>query len=208
MCWMSRSILIWKKAVACIFVRSPIFTSGLRFTRIRLDLSRMLHCVPIQPLLRTPIKSRRTSLSSDPSGLTVLTSGFIRDSRESMSRTTSARLFYLCIFALVVMAVSLSYENRERFESLPVSGSVGPVAPGPTSGVAPALANLLATPVLTVPSLKSQVDVLQRGADEQVKTKEKEKEKEPSCPPGPDMTQYIRIKDIPCWNCNVSETIH
>ena len=135
------------------------------------------------------------------------------------TQITSAHVFYLCILALVVVAVSMSYENRERFESVAMSSGSGP---GSAISVfaSPALANLLATPVLSASGPNLQVDVLQRGKDEQVKapeakapeTKAKAPAPEAKAPqascPGPDMTQYIRIKDIPCWNCNVSETIH
>lgn len=123
---------------------------------------------------------------------------------------TSAHVFYLCILALVVVAVSMSYENRERFESVAMSSGSGSAISAIAS---PALANLLATPVLSAPGPNLQVDVLQRGKDEQVKSPEAKAPDAPKAPPqascpGPDMTQYIRIKDIPCWNCNVSETIH
>jgi len=33
-------------------------------------------------------------------------------------------------------------------------------------------------------------------------------QKQRECPQMPDMTKYIRIDEIPCWNCNLTPTIH
>jgi len=56
----------------------------------------------------------------------------------------------------------------------------------------PALLNLLATPQLASKQ-PLQVDTLAR--DQALK--------HPPCPKCPDMSQYIRLDEIPCWNCSV-----
>lgn len=42
-----------------------------------------------------------------------------------------------------------------------------------------------------------QVDTLARGLEEQASSEKKEK---PGCP---DMSQYIKLDEIPCWNCSL-----
>ena len=42
-----------------------------------------------------------------------------------------------------------------------------------------------------------QIDTLARGLEEQ---KSSEKKERPECP---DMTQYIKLDEVPCWNCSL-----
>ncbi len=81
--------------------------------------------------------------------------------------------------------------------------------------VSPALANLLNTPaqVAAAAALPApQVDVLARDrdaiaaaqeADDSKKPKPSKKHKCPKCPTCPDMSQYVRLDEVPCWNCTL-----
>jgi hypothetical protein len=77
---------------------------------------------------------------------------------------------------------------REHFAS-PMSG-VTPMT------VSPALMNLLAGPTLTTSPDSLQVDTLGREQD-------LNRPKCPKCERCPDMSQYIRLDEIPCWNCSL-----
>lgn len=81
--------------------------------------------------------------------------------------------------------------------------------------VSPALANLLDTPrmVAAAAALPApQVDVLARDrdavaaaqeADDSKKPKPSKKHVCPKCPKCPDMSQYVRLDEVPCWNCTL-----
>lgn len=65
--------------------------------------------------------------------------------------------------------------------------------------VSPALANLFATPALASKSEPLKVDTLEREKD----LKKATEKACPKCPVCPDMSQYIRLDEIPCWNCSL-----
>lgn len=81
--------------------------------------------------------------------------------------------------------------------------------------VSPALADLLDTPrmVAAAAALPApQVDVLARDrdavaaaqeVDERPVRKQKREHKCPTCPKCPDMSQYVRLDEVPCWNCTL-----
>jgi len=93
--------------------------------------------------------------------------------------------------------------------------------------MSPALANMLSTPNMiektnTKPNIKPKpkVNTLARGATVQNATKkqvpykvpqgmahnaakQKMKDKCPKCPVCPDMSQYVRLDEVPCWNCSL-----
>ena len=91
--------------------------------------------------------------------------------------------------------------------------------------VSPALANLLDTPNLVAKmngTAPAQVDPLKReqeviaaasqnddGSDDddddnyRPKRKRTRKSKCPKCPRCPDMSQYVRLDEVPCWNCTL-----
>lgn len=84
--------------------------------------------------------------------------------------------------------------------------------------VSPALANLLNTPAQVAAAAAlppPQVDVLARDRDaiaaaqeadsddERPRRKQKRDHKCPKCPKCPDMSQYIRLDEVPCWNCTL-----
>jgi hypothetical protein len=94
----------------------------------------------------------------------------------------------------------------EHFENPPVA------AQQPLTQ-SPALANLLATPNLVavtsgptpqVDTLKREQDAVKAAQQATPPAKECPPPKEcPPCPTCPDMSQYIRMDEIPCWNCTL-----
>ena len=84
---------------------------------------------------------------------------------------------------------------REHFAS-PMSG-VKPIT------VSPALLNMIAMPSMTTDKDSLQMDTLMRERELQKPAK---CPKCPTCPKPevcPDMSQYIRMDEIPCWNCSL-----
>jgi hypothetical protein len=90
--------------------------------------------------------------------------------------------------------------------------------------MSPALANLLNTPAQVAAAAAKpppQVDVLARDRDavaaankakksdaddsddDERPRKRSKKQKCPKCPKCPDMSQYVRLDEVPCWNCTL-----
>ncbi len=87
--------------------------------------------------------------------------------------------------------------------------------------VSPALANLLNTPNIVAQmngTAPPQVDPLKREQeaiaaasqdddddddDYRPKRTRTRKPKCPKCPKCPDMSQYVRLDEVPCWNCTL-----
>jgi hypothetical protein len=73
-----------------------------------------------------------------------------------------------------------------------------------TIAVSPALANITKTPAPTTGTIN--VDTLARDVDTVATTTE---HKCPACPKCkecevcPDMSQYVRLDEVPCWNCTL-----
>lgn len=107
--------------------------------------------------------------------------------------------------------------RSEMFENPPQ-----PVMEVAVVEVSPALANLLETPNLVARmngTAPPQVDPLKReqeviAAASQAQTddsddddykpkKRKPSKKCPKCPKCPDMSQYVRLDEVPCWNCTL-----
>ena len=73
--------------------------------------------------------------------------------------------------------------------------------PVETVKVSPTLLNLIATP--TLPEKLLQIDTLARDK-ETLELRNKTVDKPcPTCQKCPDMSQYIRLDEIPCWNCSL-----
>jgi hypothetical protein len=124
-------------------------------------------------------------------------------------------LLSLLLIVLIGIGLLMGRRVREAFEN--------PDAAAPTAPVmSPALANLLATPALiTATSKPISVDTLKRSQDITVAADTAAKKAETTCPQHecpkcdeckkcpdcPDMSKYIRIDEVPCWNCNLAGTI-
>ena len=77
--------------------------------------------------------------------------------------------------------------------------------PPPTMTVAtsPALANLLSTPIL-IEEQKPVVQVDTLARDQDIQHTECPKCPEcKKCTECPDMSKYIRMNEVPCWNCTL-----
>lgn len=90
----------------------------------------------------------------------------------------------ILLLVLIVAGMMVARPIREHFAS-----GAKPIE------VSPALLNLIATPALTKKPESVQVDPLAREQDLN----------HPKCPKCecPDMSQYIRLDEIPCWNCSL-----
>lgn len=119
----------------------------------------------------------------------------------------STLLLSLLLVLLVALGM-LMVPAVERFANPEPAPAPVPVV------ISPTLANLLATP--PVPGPVPQVNIIAReqevqpAAPAQKSTPKKpEPEPEPSpaacpaCPVCPDMSQYVRLDEVPCWNCTL-----
>ena len=104
----------------------------------------------------------------------------------------STLLLSLLLVFLILAGMLMAKPIREHFEN--------PVEP---VKVSPTLLNLIATPNL--PDKLPQIDTLARDKDVLVHNTDKQcpEQKCPACPVCPDMSQYIRLDEIPCWNCSL-----
>lgn len=107
----------------------------------------------------------------------------------------STLLLSLLLIVLIALGLVMGHKVKETFE-----GSVPPVA---------ANASIAIPAVVTMTS--PQVDTIQRGLQEQQASETRkplgpggeEKHRCPDCPRCPDMSKYIRMDEIPCWNCTL-----
>lgn len=118
---------------------------------------------------------------------------------------TTLMLSFLLLI-LVALGIAMSAKLKEGFEAAQVPA------------MSPALANMVATPVF-IAELKPvpQVDKLARDkeiADAANAASLKAERECPQhecpkcpeckkCPECPDMSQYIRMDEVPCWNCTL-----
>ena len=113
----------------------------------------------------------------------------------------STLLLSLLLLVLIAVGLFMGRKVAERFEN------PGPPAPQ----MSPALVNLLGTPALVAAQKPvPQVDTLARDQEAVAaanavahpapcpKCEECKK-----CEKCPDMSQYIRLDEVPCWNCTL-----
>lgn len=70
--------------------------------------------------------------------------------------------------------------------------------------------NVLSMPDMTLSEKKSTIDALSRDkvlqnatSNEEKSVKRKMKCNKKKCPVCPDMSKYIRLDEVPCWNCSL-----
>jgi hypothetical protein len=117
-----------------------------------------------------------------------------------------ALVLSLLLIVLITMGLVMGKKVKETFEDMPAA-MVAP--PAPTNLIIPAPAVITATP---------QVDTIQRGLQEQAPDMPspavgeirrplgpggEQRQGCPACPRCPDMSKYIRMDEIPCWNCTL-----
>ncbi len=107
----------------------------------------------------------------------------------------------LLLLFLVAVGLLMGYQKvAERFDNPQIV---------PVAKMSPALANLLSDASVTEKDNEKNpinVDTLARDMDVQKQTKHVC----PTCPvcdKTPDPSKYIKIDEIPCWNCDVAGTI-
>lgn len=118
----------------------------------------------------------------------------------------STLLLSLLLLFLVAVGLLMGRKVAEQFQNPPTAPQISP-----------ALANLLATPALVAATQKPipSVDKLERDK-EAVAAAEAVAHPPPPPPPGPgpapacpkcpvcpDMSQYVRLDEVPCWNCTL-----
>lgn len=127
----------------------------------------------------------------------------------------SVILLSLLLIILVGLGGLMARKTIEMFDNPPSN----PVMEVAVVEMSPALANLLNTPNLVATmngTAPPQVDPLQREQeviaaasqndddDDDYRPKRKpKKQKCPKCPTCPDMSQYVRLDEVPCWNCTL-----
>ena len=112
----------------------------------------------------------------------------------------STILLSLLLLFLVAVGLLMGRQVAERFEN---------PQPAQPALVSPALKNILSPPAPTDAKAPLQVDTLERDlAVQQTGQVGGKKPDCPKCPTCPDMSQYIRVDEIPCWNCDVASTMH
>ena len=98
--------------------------------------------------------------------------------------------------------------NPGRVERFANMSGAGPMEDVAVLKASPALANLLTTPSLIANSQPVQVDTLARdkallGQQQQPAPTQQTQTECPKCKECPDMSQYVRLDEVPCWNCTL-----
>ena len=104
-----------------------------------------------------------------------------------------ALVLSLLLIVLITIGLVMGKKVKETFEDMPVQPSVSTEA--------------IAIPVVL--TMTPQVDTIQRGLQEQMPGETRHllgpggEQQKPVCPKCPDMSKYIRMDEIPCWNCTL-----
>jgi hypothetical protein len=117
----------------------------------------------------------------------------------------SILLVFLVFLGLVVMPTREFFDNPTQRQNQRQNQTVSPT-----------LANMTITPTLTPDPPKRRTDALSRDAVVQqassmpqvkhmkpIKPSTASKNRCPKCPTCPDMSQYVRLDEVPCWNCSL-----
>jgi hypothetical protein len=111
----------------------------------------------------------------------------------------STILLSLLLLFLIAVGLLMGRQVAERFEN--------PTTTTPTTVPAsPALANLLATPAIAAAIADKPAPAVDKLARDKEIQEAAACPKCPACPPQPDMSRYIHVDEIPCWNCDVAST--
>jgi hypothetical protein len=118
----------------------------------------------------------------------------------------STLLLSLLLVFLIAVGMVMGRGLAERFEN--------PPATEVKLDVSPALASLLATQTeaakaKTIPQVSQLnrdleiADAQQESCPDCERRRQRSGDNEQRCPKCPDMSQYIRMDEIPCWNCTL-----
>lgn len=97
----------------------------------------------------------------------------------------------LLLIVLITMGLVMGKKVKETFEDAQPS---------------------ISTEAISIPvvlTMTPQVDTIQRGLQEQMPGETRHllgpggEQQKPVCPKCPDMSKYIRMDEIPCWNCTL-----
>jgi hypothetical protein len=114
----------------------------------------------------------------------------------------STALLSLLLLVLVGMGLLMGAKMHEAFANPP---------PAPTQKVSPAVYNIQMTADLIEEANNRpvQYDKLTRDRDAADAVNaaslkaEQEERRCPKCPECPDMSQYVKLSEVPCWNCTL-----
>jgi hypothetical protein len=118
----------------------------------------------------------------------------------------STALLSLLLLVLVGMGLVMGAKLQETFAN--------PPADAPKQKVSPAVYNIQLTADLIEEANNRpvQYDKLTRDRDAadavnaaslKAEQEEKENRRCPECPTCPDMSQYVKLSEVPCWNCTL-----
>lgn len=118
----------------------------------------------------------------------------------------STAILSLLLLFLVFLGMWMGRPHVERFMNPPNVEEL--------LVVSPTMANLLSTPTVSEHEQPLQINPLERDQEiqkvaEERDSAEDERRRCPTCPTCevckkcPDMSQYIRRDEIPCWNCTL-----
>jgi hypothetical protein len=114
----------------------------------------------------------------------------------------SVILLSLLLLILVGLGAVMARKTAEYFDNPPATAEQKVVV-----DVSPALANLLETPRLVAEmngAAPVQVDMLKREKEAvAAANKPSVGDKPHKCPKCPDMSKYVRLDEVPCWNCTL-----
>jgi len=117
----------------------------------------------------------------------------------------SILLLSLLFAVLLVMGVYLQPRLTEPFMDTDMGMDTGMDTPDEVSPTLAALLNRPDMPVENIDPLRD--DVLQKATSEGFEVERPKKKKstcsKKKCPVCPDMSKYIRMDEIPCWNCSL-----
>lgn len=115
-----------------------------------------------------------------------------------------ALVLSLLLIVLITIGLVMGRKVKETFEDMPTQ----PSFPNPSEAIA----------IPVVLTMTPQVDTIQRGLQEQAPDMPPYpssvgearrplgpggEQKCPACKQCPDMSKYIRMDEIPCWNCTL-----
>ena len=102
-----------------------------------------------------------------------------------------ALVLSLLLIVLITIGLVMGKKIKETFEDVQPSVSTEAIA------------------IPVVLTMTPQVDTIQRGLQEQMPGETRHllgpggEQQKPVCPKCPDMSKYIRMDEIPCWNCTL-----
>lgn len=116
----------------------------------------------------------------------------------------SIALLSLLLLVLAGMGLLMGAKIHEAFSN--------PPSDVPNQKVSPAVYNIKLTADLieeannrpvTYDKLTRDADIVAVANAASLKAEQEENQRCPKCPECPDMSQYVKLSEVPCWNCTL-----